>query len=333
MYKIGIIDTMKDKGIELLMNYKDFDCEIVTDLSRENLLLKLPEFDGITLRRGKIDRKILNKCDKLKVIARHGVGYDSVDTECLKEKAITLLVAHDSTSTSPAEHIMFMIMNIYKGVSMFDTMVRGGDFIKAIHLNIEKNFELFNKIILITGFGRTGEAFGANKYNVQPDMITMAKAITNGAQPMGAVAVSDDIYNTIINSGPEHGVEFFHGYTYSAHPACVAASHATLDIYENEGIFEKAKHMSSYFLNAVMDELKDIPIVTDVRGDGLMAGIDLAVDGKPGVRGYDAQRKIFANGGHLKFTGDCGIIAPALISTEDQIDEMISVAKEVLVQY
>ena len=148
---------MKDKGIELLMNYKDFDCEIVTDLSRENLLLKLPEFDGITLRRGKIDRKILNKCDKLKVIARHGVGYDSVDTECLKEKAITLLVAHDSTSTSPAEHIMFMIMNIYKGVSMFDTMVRGGDFVKAIHLNIEKNFELFNKIILIAGFGRIGK--------------------------------------------------------------------------------------------------------------------------------------------------------------------------------
>ena len=157
MYKIGIIDTMKDKGIELLMNYKNFDCEIVTDLSRENLLLKLPEFDGITLRRGKIDREILNKCNKLKVIARHGVGYDSVDTECLKEKAITLLVAHDSTSTSPAEHIMFMIMNIYKGVSMFDTMVRGGDFVNAIHLNIEKNFELFNKTILIAGFGRIGK--------------------------------------------------------------------------------------------------------------------------------------------------------------------------------
>ena len=157
MYKIGIIDTMKDKGIELLMNYKDFDCEIVTDLSRDNLSLKLPEFDGITLRRGKIDRKILNKCDKLKVIARHGVGYDSVDTECLKEKGITLLVAHNSTSTSPAEHIMFMIMNIYKGVGMFDTMVRGGDFVKAIHLNIEQNFELLNKTILIAGFGRIGK--------------------------------------------------------------------------------------------------------------------------------------------------------------------------------
>ena len=157
MHKIGIIDTMKDKGINLLKSYKDFDCEIVTDLSRENLLLKLPEFDGITLRRGKIDREILSKCDKLKVIARHGVGYDSVDTKCLKEKRITLLVAHNSTSTSPAEHIMFMIMNIYKGVSMFDTMVRNGDFVKAIHLNIEQNFELFDKTVLIAGFGRIGK--------------------------------------------------------------------------------------------------------------------------------------------------------------------------------
>ena len=157
MYKIGIIDTMKDKGIKLLKSYKGFDCELVTDLSRENLLLKLPEFDGITLRRGKIDREILNKCDKLKVIARHGVGYDSVDTVSLKEKGITLLVAHNSTSTSPAEHIMFMIMNIYKGVSMFDTMVRNGDFVKAIHLNIEQNFELFDKTVLIAGFGRIGK--------------------------------------------------------------------------------------------------------------------------------------------------------------------------------
>jgi len=157
MYKIGIIDTMKDKGIELLMNYKDFDCEIVTDLSRENLLLKMPKFDGITLRRGKIDREILSKCDNLKVIARHGVGYDSVDTKCLKEKEIVLLVAHNSTSTSPAEHIMFMIMNIYKGVGMFDTMVRDGDFVKAIHLNIEENFELLNKTVLIAGFGRIGK--------------------------------------------------------------------------------------------------------------------------------------------------------------------------------
>ena len=148
---------MKDKGINLLKSYKNFKCEIVTDLSRENLLLKMPEFDGITLRRGKIDREILNNCNKLKVIARHGVGYDNVDTVCLKEKNITLLVTHNSTSTSPAEHIMFMIMNIYKGANMFDDMVRSGNFSKAIHLNIEENFELFNKTVLIVGFGRIGK--------------------------------------------------------------------------------------------------------------------------------------------------------------------------------
>ena len=186
---------------------------------------------------------------------------------------------------------------------------------------------------VITGFGRTGKAFGAIKYNVQPDMILMAKAITNGAQPMGAVGVSDKIYNAIVDNGPEHGVEFFHGYTYSGHPACVAASLATLDIYEKENIFEKAEKMSSYFLDAVFDTFTGIPAETDIRGDGLMAAIDLAVDKAPGVRGYDAQKKTFANGVHIKFTGDAGIIAPALIAEEKHIDEMLHKIKEVVVQY
>ena len=176
---------------------------------------------------------------------------------------------------------------------------------------------------VITGFGRTGKSFGSVKYNVQPDMITMAKAITNGSQPMGAVGVSDKIYNAIVDNGPEHGVEFFHGYTYSGHPACVAASLATLDIYEKEDIFARAENMSPYFLDAVFDAFKDVPAVTDVRGDGMMAAIDLAVDKNPGVRGYDAQKKTFENGVHIKFTGDCGIIAPALIAEEKHIDEMI----------
>ena len=186
---------------------------------------------------------------------------------------------------------------------------------------------------VITGFGRTGKSFGSVKYNVQPDMITMAKAITNGSQPMGAVGVSDKIYNAIVDNGPEHGVEFFHGYTYSGHPACVAASLATLDIYEKEDIFARAEKMSPYFLDAVFDAFKDVPAVTDVRGDGMMAAIDLAVDKAPGVRGYDAQKKTFANGVHIKFTGDSGIIAPALIAEEKHIDEMLQKIKEVVVKY
>ena len=186
---------------------------------------------------------------------------------------------------------------------------------------------------VITGFGRTGKSFGSVKYNVQPDMVTMAKAITNGAQPMGAVGVSDKIYNAIVDNGPEHGVEFFHGYTYSGHPACVAASLATLDIYEKEDIFARAEKMSPYFLDAVFDTFKDVPAVTDIRGDGMMAAIDLAVDKNPGVRGYDAQKKTFSNGVHIKFTGDCGIIAPALIAEEKHIDEMLQKIKEVVVKY
>jgi D-3-phosphoglycerate dehydrogenase / 2-oxoglutarate reductase len=157
MYKIGIIDTMDSKGIKLLDNNKNFSYEIITDLSNKNLLAKLPKFDGVTLRRGKLDEEILKNCKKLKVIARHGVGYDNVDTSYIKKNNISLLVTHNSTSTSPAEHAMFMIINIYKGREMFDSMVREGNFHKAIHLKINDNFELFNKNVLIAGFGRIGK--------------------------------------------------------------------------------------------------------------------------------------------------------------------------------
>ena len=157
MYKIGIIDTIDKKGIELLNSNKNFSHEIITDLSRENLLLELPKYDGVTLRRGKLDAEILKKCKKLKVIARHGVGYDNVDISFLKKNDITLLITHDSTSTSPAEHVMFMILSIYKGGKIFDSMVREGNFSRAIHLKIDDNFELLNKTILIVGFGRIGK--------------------------------------------------------------------------------------------------------------------------------------------------------------------------------
>ena len=157
MYKIAIIDTIDEKGINLLKNNNNFEYEIITDLSKENLLSKLPEFDGVTLRRGKLDAEILKSCKKLKVIARHGVGYDNVDTSFIKKNNIALLVTHNSTSTSPAEHAFFMIINIFKGREMFDSMVRKGDFHKAIHLKIDDNFELFGKTIMITGFGRIGK--------------------------------------------------------------------------------------------------------------------------------------------------------------------------------
>ena len=154
---IGIIDTMNEKGINLLKNNNKFTYEIITDLSKKNLISKISKFDGITLRRGKIDADIIDKASKLKVIARHGVGYDNVDITALKKKDIKLLVTHNTTSTSPAEHAMFMIINIYKGRDMFDKIVKEGNFHKALYMKFEENFELFNKKILIVGFGRIGK--------------------------------------------------------------------------------------------------------------------------------------------------------------------------------
>ena len=156
MYKIAIVDKMHVDGINLLKNNPKFECEIIEDLSKENLISKLPKFDGITLRRGKIDAKILEKCNNLKVISRHGVGYDNIDTKILKEKKISLLVTGTTTSISPAEHIMFMILNISKSFNLFDKSVRDGKFDKVMHMKHE-SFELFGKKILIVGFGRIGK--------------------------------------------------------------------------------------------------------------------------------------------------------------------------------
>jgi len=156
MIKIAIVDKMHDDGVQLLKKNPNFECELIEDLSKKNLISKLPNFDGITLRRGKIDAEILEKCMKLKVISRHGVGYDNIDTNFLKEKKISLLITGTTTSTSPAEHIMFMILNISKSFNLFDESVRGGKFDNIMHMK-HRSFELFNKKILIIGFGRIGK--------------------------------------------------------------------------------------------------------------------------------------------------------------------------------
>ena len=155
MYKIAIVDKIHLDGLNLLKSNPKFKCEVIEDLSKKNLISKLPSFDGITLRRGKIDFEILEKCKKLKVISRHGVGYDNVDTDFLKKNNISLLVTGTTASISPAEHIMFMILNISKGKDLHDHSVRNGKFDTIMHMNHE-TFELFGKKILIVGFGRIG---------------------------------------------------------------------------------------------------------------------------------------------------------------------------------
>ena len=182
---------------------------------------------------------------------------------------------------------------------------------------------------VICGFGRTGAAFAAQSFGVKPDMITMAKALTNGAQPMGAVAIDERIYQTIIEDAPADGIEFFHGYTYSGHPAACAAALASLEIYEREQLFARAAALSPYFLASVF-KLQDLPLITDIRGYGLLAGIDLAPAERPGMRGMAAQKALYQAGLHVKFTGDAGIIAPPLTITEAQIDEICSIMRTVL---
>jgi beta-alanine--pyruvate transaminase len=185
---------------------------------------------------------------------------------------------------------------------------------------------------VICGFGRTGEPFAATSFGVTPDIITMAKALTNGAQPMGAVAVRDSIYRTIVDEAPIGGPEFFHGYTYSAHPAACAAGLATLRIYETERLFAAAREMSGYFQDA-MFALQDLAVVNDVRGYGMLAGVEVKPGKAPGVRGGELQALLFDRGLHVKTTGDVAIIAPAFIATRSNIDEIAAILREALAEY
>ena len=182
---------------------------------------------------------------------------------------------------------------------------------------------------VITGWGRTGQPFAAQSFAVTPDMITMAKAVTNGAQPMGAVAASERIHDTIMAAAPEGAIEFFHGYTYSGHPAACAAGLATLDVYRKENLFERARALAPYFLEGLFS-LKDLPVVTDIRGYGMLGGIDVAADGAPGRRGHLFQKKLFDNGLHLKTTGDCAIVAPPLIAEKSHIDMIVDILRRTL---
>jgi beta-alanine--pyruvate transaminase len=149
----------------------------------------------------------------------------------------------------------------------------------------------------------------------------MAKALTNGAQPMGAVAVRGDIYRTIVEAAPAGLPEFFHGYTYSAHPAACAAGLATLEIYRSEQLFAKGRDLSGYFLDR-MFTLGELPQVADVRGFGLLAGIEIRPGKAAGARGNELQAKLYDRGLHVKTTGDVAIIAPAFIASRADIDSM-----------
>lgn len=182
---------------------------------------------------------------------------------------------------------------------------------------------------VITGFGRLGSSFATEYFGVVPDIVATAKGITNGTVPMGAVFVKEGIYDAFMNA-PENAIELFHGYTYSGHPLACAAALATLDIYEEERLFERADKLADYWENAV-HSLKGVRHVIDVRNLGLVAGIELeSIAGKPGKRAFDCFLQCFEKGLLIRTTGDIIALSPPLIIEKEHIDRILEILTAVL---
>jgi beta-alanine--pyruvate transaminase len=176
---------------------------------------------------------------------------------------------------------------------------------------------------VITGFGRVGQAFAAQRFGVTPDLMTTAKGLTNGSVPMGAVFVSDAVHDAFMQ-GPEAAIDLFHGYTYSGHPLACAAGLAALDTYEEEGLFDKAKSLAPVWEDA-LHSLKGLPNVIDIRNYGLVGAVELAPrEGAPATRGFDVFARCFAEQDLMvRVTGDVIAMSPPLIVQESHIAQIV----------
>ena len=182
---------------------------------------------------------------------------------------------------------------------------------------------------VITGFGRLGEPFAAQRFGVSPDMITCAKGLTSGVIPMGAVLSSAKIHDAFM-TGPEYLIELFHGYTYSANPVACAAGIATLEVYREEGLFEKAKALAPYWEDA-LHSLRDHPGVIDIRNIGMVGAVELEpFEGAPTKRGFEAFLNSYEAGLLTRVTGDVIALSPPLIAERSHIDQIIGIFGGVL---
>lgn len=188
---------------------------------------------------------------------------------------------------------------------------------------------------VITAFGRLGSAFAATRFSVTPDMITFAKGVTNGAVPLGGVLLSEDIQKQFLSAQrelPEHGIEFFHGYTYSGHPLAMAAGEAALDIYAREDLFARSAALEAIWADAI-HALGDIAIVRDIRTIGLAAGIDIDPSESPGKRGFQAVQAAFHEQDMMiRITGDTIALSPPLIISEAEISLLTDRLRRLLQQ-
>jgi beta-alanine--pyruvate transaminase len=182
---------------------------------------------------------------------------------------------------------------------------------------------------VITGWGRLGKPFGADYFGVMPDLITSAKGITNGAVPMGAVFMKENLYQAFM-TGPEGAIELPHGYTYSAHPLACAAGLGTLKVYEEEGLLTRVGAIEKYWEDGA-HSLKGLPNVIDIRNVGLIAAIELAPrPGAPSARGLEAHVKAFEKDAYIRVSGDTIALAPPLIIQKSEIDQLYGTVREVL---
>jgi beta-alanine--pyruvate transaminase len=182
---------------------------------------------------------------------------------------------------------------------------------------------------VITAFGRVGAAFGAQRFGVTPDIITVAKGLTNGVIPMGAVLVKESVYQALMN-GPENLIELFHGYTYSGHPIAAAAGLATMEIYQEENTFAKVRSIEGTF-EKLIHELKGEPNVIDIRNIGLMGGIELAPrPGSPGARGFEVFLRSFEEGVVIRNSGDIIQLSPFFGSTDDELIRIFDTIRRAL---
>ena len=190
---------------------------------------------------------------------------------------------------------------------------------------------------VITGFGRLGCNFGADYYGVVPDLLNFAKGVTNGVIPLGGVICSDRVYDAMMqaNAGsPDYAIEFFHGYTYSGHPVACAAAIATLTLYREENLFERAGQMGRVLGDALHGALKGLPNVIGIRSLGLAGAVELApVPGAPGKRAYDIFMTCFHHGVMVRSAGDNIVVCPSFIVEKEHIERIVNVLADAIRQH
>ncbi len=241
----------------------------------------------------------------------------------LADKLLDVIALHD------ASNIAAVIVEPFSGSAGVVIPPKG--YLERIREICTQNNILLIFDEVITGFGRCGTWTGAEAFGVTPDILNFAKQVTNGAQPLGGVVASKEIYDTFMaQGGPEYLLEFPHGYTYSAHPVACAAGNAVLDILQKEDMPGRVQALAPYFENAVHG-LKGAKHVADIRNYGLAAGITIsALPGEPARRPYEIAMNCWKKGFYVRYGGDTIQLAPPFISTQAEIDRLVSALGDAL---